>query len=302
MINNNASITSMTGFANVSVLLIEQGSEQCSVDIEIKTFNSRFFEPTCKLPAALGMYEMDIITRLKQVLVRGRVYCTVRIMGQAGLLEKTVFSPLRVEEYLAASAFIKKTYGVSGDFSIAELMNMPQVFSPEKASLSDDAVARFLKGVERAAEQVHVARQREGQSLLVDIKHRLFMMSTSIAEIERLTADLLVRAKAEVSGLTQRVQEGDEVARAALPERLNALDKMDVHEEVVRFRAHAQAIERLLADASIEKGRKLDFTLQELMREVNTITSKCTHYDMSSRAVDIKVEIEKVREQVQNIV
>lgn len=301
-LQENSMITSMTGFANVSVILLEHNGEQCSVDIEIKTFNSRFFEPTCKMPNALSSYEMDLISRMKSGLIRGRVYCTVRINSHGALLEKTVFSPVRVEEYLEASAYMKKQFGLDGQLTIADMMNLPQVFSSERAALSDDAVARFLAGVDQAVAQVIVARKQEGKSLLVDLSNRLVVIVKKMTEIEALTARLLVAQKEEVARCQQLAQEGDEAARALLPERLQALDKMDVHEEIVRFGSHVSAIERLLSDTAMEKGRKLDFTLQELMREVNTVTSKCTNYEMSTRAVDIKVEIEKIREQVQNIV
>ncbi len=301
-IKTTAAITSMTGFANVSTTVLEYNGEQCSVDIEIKTFNSRFFEPTCKMPSALSGYEMEVTQRLKAGLIRGRVYCTIRINSHGALLEKMIFSPVRVEEYLAARDVMKHTFNLSGDLSIAEMMNLPQVFATERTPLSDDAIARFLAGVDEAITQVMVARGHEGRTLLIDLSQRLKNIVHIMASIEALVTQLLSAQKEVVAACQQLVQAGDEAARAVLPERLNALDKMDVHEEIVRFRSHVSAVERLLGDASIEKGRKLDFTLQELMREINTITAKCTNYEMSAYAVDIKVEIEKIREQVQNIV
>ena len=295
-------ISSMTGFANVAVTMLENEHEQCTVDIEIKTFNSRFFEPTCKLPGALGSYEMDITSRLKAALVRGRVYVTVRITGHGALLEKMVFSPARVQEYVDAAGYIKKNFGIEGDLTVAQIMNMPQVFAAEKTALSDEAAQRFLNGVDAAIQQTLVAREREGKSLLVDLLQRLTVISGTIERIKEIVARLIIDQKAEVALQQQRAQEGDEQAKAVLSERLSALDKMDVHEEIIRFGSHMAALTRLLGDATVEKGRKLDFTLQEMMREINTITAKCTHYEMSSAAVDVKVEIEKIREQIQNIV
>jgi len=295
-------VLSMTGFANVSVLLVEHEGQQCSVDIEIKSFNSKFFEPTCKLPSLLSPYEMELVAKLKAGLVRGRVYCTVRVNSHGALLEKMVFSPLRVEEYMAASVHIQKQYGVQGALSVFELMSLPQVFSAEKAPLSDEALARFMAGVDQAIAQTCRMRKAEGEALLHDLLKRLAMLRATIDHVEAIVTRLLTRHKEEIAQLQRCVQEGDEAAKILLPERLGALDKMDVHEEIVRFRAHGIAIEKLLADPSGEKGRRLDFILQELMREVNTITAKCTNYDMSTSAVDIKVEIEKIREQVQNIV
>jgi len=197
---------------------------------------------------------------------------------------------------------MKQDFGLSGDLSIAEMMSLPQVFATERTQLSDDAVARFLTGVDQAIAEVIVARGHEGRTLLIDLTQRLQNIVRIMAAIEVVVTKLLAAQKEEVASCQQLAQSGDEAARALLSERLNALDKMDVHEEIVRFGSHVGAVERLLADSCVEKGRKLDFTLQELMREINTITAKCTNYEMSSYAVDIKVEIEKIREQVQNIV
>jgi len=301
-LQQNSMVTSMTGFANVSAVMLEQDGQQCSVDVEIKTFNSRFFEPTCKLPTALSSCEMDLISRMKNGLIRGRVYCTVRINSHGTLLEKTVFSPVRVQEYLDAGAYMQQQFGLQGSLTVAEMMSLPQVFSSERVALSDEAIERFLAVVDAAIAQTHEARKNEGKRLLEDLTSRLNAIEKTMAEIAQITARLLSAQKNEVARCQQLVQEGDEAARALLPERLAVLDKMDVHEEIVRFGSHLQAVERLLADAVIEKGRKLDFILQELMREVNTVTSKCSNYEMSARAVDIKVEIEKIREQAQNIV
>lgn len=295
-------ISSMTGFANVAVTMLENEQEQCTVDIEIKTFNSRFFEPTCKLPGALGGYEMEITSRLKTALIRGRVYVTVRITGHGALLEKMVFSPARVQEYIDAAQYIKAHFGIAGDLSIAQIMNMPQVFASEKAVLSDEATARFMHGVDEAIRQTLGAREREGKNLLVDLQQRLTIIAATIERIREIVGRLIIEQKAEVALQQQKAQEGDEQAKAVLSERLSALDKMDVHEEIIRFGSHMTALTRLLGDSTLEKGRKLDFTLQEMMREINTITAKCTHYEMSAAAVDVKVEIEKIREQIQNIV
>jgi uncharacterized protein (TIGR00255 family) len=292
----------MTGFANIAATLFEHAGEQCVVDIEIKTFNSKFFEPSCKLPGALSGYEMEITSRLKNALLRGRVYCTLRIASHGALLEKMIFSPARVEEYLAAGSYITKHFGVTGSLTVAELMTLPQVFAPERAVLSDQAVARLFEGLDAAIAQVQQARQLEGQSLLVDLEQRLVLMSQIMERITSIVAKVLVEQKEEIAEQQKLAQEGDELAKAVLPERLGMLDKMDVHEEIVRFQSHMNALRQLLASALAEKGRKLDFMLQELMREVNTITSKCMHFEMSSAAVDIKVEIEKIREQIQNIV
>lgn len=295
-------ITSMTGFANYAVVLLEQGDEQCVLDIEIKTFNSRFFEPTCKLPGVLGAYEMDVINRLKKSLVRGRVYCSVRVSGYSSLLEKQQFSSQRVTEYLQTAAILQDKFGVKGELQLHHVLAFPNLFVTERTVLSDDTIARFLKGIDTALEQVQISRRREGESLEADLRARFAKSATLIVDIEEATRQALVVQKERLSALQKRAQEGDEEAKVLVTDMYSTIDRMDVHEEVVRFNAHLSAIAGHFSTESDEKGRKFDFILQELVREINTIMSKCSSYNISAHGVDVKVELEKAREQVQNIV
>ena len=113
---------------------------------------------------------------------------------------------------------------------------------------------------------------------------------------------ILMIKKKQVEQVRIEVEQGDELAKIRLEELYRMLDKIDVHEEIVRFKSHLSAFEATVQDESVDKGRRLDFTLQELMRETNTITAKCSSSAIGSIAVDIKVELEKAREQTQNIV
>lgn len=295
-------ITSMTGFASHTVSILEKDGEQCALDIEIKTFNSRFFEPSCKLPGALSAYEMEVIQRLKAALRRGRVYCTVRINSYSSLLEKLVFSPSRVEEYLETAEILRSKHGLTGELSLNEVISFPNIFATERTQLPQEAVDRFLKGVEAALEQTVKTRSQEGKSLLADLDKRFSHARTLIDKIESATQKLIAEHKEQLASEKLKAQDGDEQAKAMLAEKYGSLDKMDVHEEIVRFGAHLDAVSDHMCSDKSEKGRKLDFILQELMREINTIMAKCSSYEISSYAVDVKVELEKAREQVQNIV
>lgn len=295
-------ITSMTGFANHSVMLLEHEGEQCLLDIEIKTFNSRFFEPTCKLPGTLSAYEMDVINRLKKTLIRGRVYCTIKISGYSTLLEKLAVSTRRIEEYLETAVLLRDKFGIKGELSVEKIITLPNVFATERAQLPPEAIKRFLDGIDEALKQVLVSRQQEGASLQVDLMQRFTRAGELMAHIELETQKAVAQKREQISGLQERAQEGDEEARSLLGDLYAAIDKMDVHEEIVRFGAHLNAVHEHLASGNPEKGRKLDFILQELGREINTVMAKCSSYQISSSGVDVKVEMEKAREQVQNVV
>lgn len=295
-------ITSMTGFAARTVTILQRDEEQCALDIEIKTFNSRFFEPSCKLPGTLSAYEMDVVQRLKAGLHRGRVYCTVRINSYSALLEKLVFSPTRVEEYLSTVEVLRSKYGLQGELRLNEMIALPNIFATERTQLPKEAIDLFLAGIDEALAQAVAARQQEGNSLLADLEQRFSRARELIDNISVATQQLLAAHKEHLASEKQKANDGDEEAKAMLADKYGSLDKMDVHEEIVRFRSHLEAVHSHLHSNAREKGRKFDFILQELMREINTIMAKCSSYEISSYAVDVKVELEKAREQVQNIV
>jgi uncharacterized protein (TIGR00255 family) len=282
--------------------LLEHEGEQCVLDIEIKTFNSRFFEPTCKLPGTLSAYEMDVVNRLKKTLLRGRVYCTIKISGYSTLLEKLNVSSRRVEEYLDTAAMLREKFDLKGELAVNQIITLPNVFTTERTQLPPDAINRFLGGIDEALKQVQASRQQEGASLQADLMQRFTRAGELMALIESETKKELAKKKEKVGELQERAQDGDEEARSLLGDIYAAIDKMDVHEEIVRFNAHLSAVHEHLASPNPEKGRKLDFILQELGREINTVMAKCSSYQISSSGVDVKVEMEKAREQVQNVV
>lgn len=295
-------IMSMTGFAAVAVPLFSQMGEHCSVEIEIKSFNGRFFEPSCKIPGYLSAHELDIVQKMKEKLMRGRVYFTVRLNGYSALLESLVFSESRVKEYLSVEKKLKEGFGIDGHLSIAQIIALPNFFSTERKPLPPEAMANFLTGVDRAIDQVLASRIREGESLAQDLQDRFERAESLIKKISDIGQELIKKQKDLIAEESQKAQEGDEEAKALLGERYSALDKIDLHEEIVRFQSHIKAIYAHIKSETKEKGRRFDFILQELMRETNTITAKCSNYEISAHAVDIKVELEKAREQTQNIV
>ena len=292
----------MTGFASRTLHLKSASGETTELEIEIKTLNSRFFEPACKMPSNMSMYEMEVIQRLKKKLFRGRIFFTVRTQGYSSMLERMSYSPARVAEYVEASKSIRRLHTLEGNLSVTSVMTLPHVFSTERLPLSDELVQQFFTEVDAAIEDVLAARQIEGADLGKDLKTRFERSHTCLKEIQRVSQDVVAKCKDEIAKDLARVENGETEVKVVLSERYAHLDKIDIHEEVVRFESHLQRIHDVIIADTPEKGRKLDFTLQELMREINTITAKCSSFEISSQAVDIKVELEKAREQVQNVV
>ena len=226
----------------------------------------------------------------------------MRINSYSALLEKLVFSPTRVEEYLETAQILRDKYNLSGDLALNEMIALPNIFATERANLPQEAIDAFLEGIDAVVEQVVAERTQEGANLQADLEGRFAQARQLIDSIDQAIQKILKRLKEELSVERQKAQDGDEEAKAMLAEKYGALDKMDVHEEIVRFRSHLDAVVSHMQSDTNEKGRKFDFILQELTREINTIMAKCSNYQISAYAVDVKVELEKAREQVQNIV
>lgn len=295
-------LLSMTGFSTKSTRFAMKGGEQCHLTVEVKSLNSRFFEAVCKLPNSLSHLELDIINILKDKLIRGRVYLTVRISGEAGLLEVLVPSVKVVDDYVRASRSLKKQFKLDGELQISDIVTLPHVFTFDRNGLTPHEEKSILSCVDESVDLLIKSRIAEGKALQKDLERRFKFCSEYIVRVGKLFEALMGTQKEHIKKVISSAQGGNDEARAQLDELYACLNKIDVHEEITRFNSHLQAVQQLLKSKQQDKGRRLDFILQELMRETNTITAKCSSFEISSSAVDIKVELEKAREQVQNIV
>lgn len=295
-------LLSMTGYASQAVEVKTSLSGLVRMVVEIKSINGRFFEAVCKLPSALSSLEVDIITMLQKKLLRGRVYVTIKMENEA-----ESFAPIRpslknIQEYLDAAEDIKKQFKVSGTLSLSDIFHLPHVFIVERADLGSREQKAIFAAVDQVADQLAVVRQEEGKRLLRDFVKRFQVCKKRIGEVTKKFERLVLDVKKEIDHNLVLSEKGGEVVRIKLEELYATLNKIDIHEEITRFSSHLENVESLIKDSSVEKGKRLDFVLQELLRETNTIMAKCSNFDISSSSVDIKVELEKAREQIQNIV
>lgn len=295
-------LLSMTGFASRTAVLPVKKGEEAVLSVEIKSLNTRFFEVSCKLPSSLSFLEIPIINGLKEKLLRGRVFISVKLSGEAGTFETVVPVTKLVKNYLAATQSIKKKFKIKGDFAIADLVMLPNVFSFEREEVGKGTEQAILKIVAQVTDELMKTRKAEGARLQKDLEKRFRTCQVAIEKIKKLFDAFMKKQKAEIKKVIVLAQKGDQEAEKQLSEFYEFLNKIDIHEEIVRFKSHLNGVKKLLASKQIEKGKRFEFILQELGREINTIAAKCSNFDISSIAVDLKVELEKVREQVQNIV
>ena len=295
-------LVSMTGFASKSVQLDFGTSGKASLFIEMKAINARFFEVVTKMPSALNSIETKAIGRLQKILRRGRVYVTIRFADDNEAFEEIVPSLNIARGYINAAKKVKDECGIGGDLAIDHLFQLPNVFVTKKGALTKEQEAQVLSELEAVAHALTDTRKEEGRSLLKDIQERFAICAQRMASVSTFSEEMIVRVKKEIGEKIELVEKGDEVAKIQLDDLYAQLNKIDVHEEITRFNSHLKSVTDLLASDKLDKGKRLDFILQELLRETNTTMAKCTNFDISSVGVDIKVELEKAREQTQNIV
>jgi len=291
----------MTGFSCGTYEIKTKDGRKLSFSFEMKSINSRFFELTSKLPNFLNHLEIKIINQLQKKLVRGRVYLIVQQADDSTPTTKIMPSIKIVQGYLDAIKNIKTQCSIPGELTIADLLNLPDIFITEKNVLTEEDGLLLLNALDEVADKLSNTRAQEGATLEKDILMRFDSCLNKITEIRDCFEKIMTSYKDEVNKKLALVESGDETIKTQLEELYTIMNKIDIHEEITRFFSHLDGVKTFLKKDQTEKGKRLDFVLQELLRETNTIMAKCANFGISSAGVDIKVELEKIREQVQNI-
>ncbi len=297
-------IQSMTGFANKTLVLKTDHGTHANVVINIKSFNSRFFEITSKVPAPLSFIETEIIQLLKKRLVRGHVYLTIQMDNPhlfTGAIQPVM--PI-VDGYCKAIEQIQKHCLLAKEpISINTVIRLPDIFCVEEKQIDAKTVASLLNEINQSIDAVTKTRLEEGMALYDDIQKRIEIMRAAIILIEQESLRVIEQQKQKIHKvMTDALPEDSTVNEVRKTNLYAVLDKMDINEELVRFVSHLDNIAVQMDSDVMEKGKRLDFTVQELAREVNTMSAKCSDARISHQVINIKVEIEKIREQIQNIV
>lgn len=293
---------SMTGFSSKTAYVNFDKNLKILVTVEIKSVNSRFFEVVCKLPNSLSFLELKINKILKDKLIRGRVYFSLKVEDEVAVLEDIVPSFSLLEKYLKAFNQIKSKFKLTGDVSIHDLLVLPGVFVNQRVEVNKTTEHDMLNLVEDCLNLLVKNREREGINLKKDLEKSFTKSAKRIEEIKSFFNKHILKIKEAIKNSLALQQQGKDDAKLKLDELYSTLNKVDIHEEVVRFKSHLDNVKKVLKDKNMEKGKRIDFILQELMREANTILAKSSDCNISSAAVDIKVELEKAREQIQNII
>lgn len=290
-------IKSMTGFGRGETV-----SEQCKITVEMKAVNHRYCDLNIKMPKKLSNLENLVRGTLKESVGRGKIDVYV---GLEDLSERAVRVRLNGglgKEYCCAIRELGESLGIEGKVTAFEVARMPEVLSLEETPLDSEGITeQLLETLGRALEQFVESRQKEGDHLKTDILQKLEGMKENIGVIEERYPELVSEYRGRLEEKVKELLEDAPLDEGRIAtEVVIYADKICVDEETVRLRSHIAAMEEaLLSGGSV--GRKLDFIAQEMNREANTILSKANDVAVSGMAIDLKTEIEKIREQVQNI-
>ncbi len=290
-------VKSMTGYGRA-----EETVSGCTITVELRSVNNRYLDCNVRIPRLYLFAEEAIKSRVQNTISRGKVdvFVTLDSTG-ADRVQVSVNKPV-ADGYYAALRQLAEDYGLSSDISVSLLSRFPEVLLAEKAEEDVEQMAKDICSVlDHALADFDQMRTREGEQLKEDILSRAAAIEDKVALVEKRSPQTVAEYRAKLETRMNEVLANTQLDPARiLTEAAIFADKIAVDEETVRLRSHITQLREMLSKGGAT-GRKLDFLIQEFNREANTIGSKCSDIEISGHVVDIKAEIEKIREQVQNI-
>ena len=288
-------IYSMTGYGKSS-----STKNKISAEVEVKSVNSRFFEISLKLPSVLSQYDYEIRELIKTKVQRGKINVVIHLKKD-GVENGVSFDSEKLKAQLTLINKIKKVAGIKEEIKIEHLINNKEIFTSQEGELSKAEFELIKTALDKAFDKLIQMKRKEGAELSKDFLNRIENISASVSEIENnykvSIQDYHNKLKDRIKELLQNAEINED--RLNLELALIA-DRADITEECVRLRSHLKFFKESLKNEK-EPGKKLNFLCQEMNRETNTISSKSVATTIIHSSVLIKEEIEKIREQLQNI-
>jgi len=290
-------IKSMTGYGRAVETI--DGRE---FTVELRSVNNRYLDCNIKLPRSFSFAEDAVKQAVKQAVSRGKIDVFITVKSESCEDTTITLNKTVVAGYLAAMEQMTEQFGVKNDISVTTLSRLPEVFSVEKPEMDEEKLMKdLLSVVAKALDSYNAMRTTEGAALDADLRSRGCTILELVSQVEQGNGQTVADYRARLEAKIREVLENTNIDESRiLTEAAIFADKVAVDEETVRLRSHLDQMNAMLATGGAV-GRKLDFLLQEMNREANTIGSKCTDVKLARIVVDIKAELEKIREQTQNI-
>ena len=290
-------IRSMTGYGRDQQLLHGR-----SITVEIRSVNHRYFEFSCRAPRGCAFLEDRLKRALQSAISRGKVEVALTLQTVESRNTSVAVDHALAGQYITALRALGEEYALPDDLTLSTVCRLPDIFTLCRGEEDEEELAAdVLSVLQKALEQFVAMRETEGERLKADVLSRLLTMEEHLSFVEERSPQTVAEYRAR---LTAKLTE---LLNGAVPDENRILtevgiiaDRLAVDEETVRLRSHLDQLEHML-DSGEPVGRKLDFLVQEINREANTIGSKSQDVQLARVVVDIKAEIEKIREQIQNI-
>jgi uncharacterized protein (TIGR00255 family) len=290
-------ISSMTGFGRAQI-----SRDGIDVSVEIKSLNSRFLEINLKLPAIVQPKEFEVKELIRRRISRGKITVTIDFK-----VNPSVQSPIKVNfdfvgAYVKALRELKRKFKVKGEIKLEHLLSLPNIFDVNSFDISEEQWEILKEGIEKALENLIESRCKEGEQLAEDIEKRVKMISEKVDLIQKLSEENLRERQKKLREKVHEIFSDVEFDRNRLEAELLILaDKLDVTEECIRLKSHVNVFLEVMKSDDVAVGKRLNFILQEMLREATTIGAKTDDVEVTYLVVGIKEEIEKIREQLQNV-
>ena len=270
--------------------------------VELRSVNNRYLDCSVRLPRILSFGEDAVKQAVKNAVSRGKVDVFISVRSENGDEVQVNLNKAVLESYLTAMRQMVTEFGVTDDISVSSVSRLPEVFTLEKPQVDEEQLlADMMSVVEKALEGYDAMRKTEGEALDRDLRSRGNTILELVGIVEQGNAQTVIDYRTRLENKLKEVLGNTAIDESRiLTEAAIFADKVAVDEETVRLRSHLQQMNSMLTTGGAV-GRKLDFLLQEMNREANTIGSKCTDVRLARIVVDIKAELEKIREQTQNI-
>ena len=290
-------IKSMTGFGRSEIV---KGNRKISV--EIKSVNHRYLEAGIKMPKKLNVFESRMRDLLKKYATRGKIDIFINYEDDSESQINLKFNQNIADEYMAIFNNMSEKYNLKNDMTVGGLARFPEVITMDEVQEDEEELWHFIEEAMKVAlEQFVNTRILEGENLKKDLLGKLDHMEELVAFVEKRSPEIMKEYRSKLESKVKELLGDTTIDESRIAtEVIIYADKICVDEETVRLRSHIEHARKCLnEDGGI--GRKMDFIAQEMNREANTTLSKANDIEISNAAIDLKTEIEKVREQIQNI-
>ena len=290
-------LKSMTGFGRC-----EQVTDQYKISVEIKAVNHRYLDLGIRMPKKFSRFENAVRTFLKEYVKRGKVDLFISFEDYTESEMCVRYNQRLAAEYVDCFKKMEEAFGIPNDMTVSALAKLPEVLTMDQVPEDEERLWEILSGaLKGAAESLVHSRESEGEHLRRDLLEKLDYMEGLVDFIEERAPAILKEYRARLEDKVKELLDGSAIDEGRIAaEVVIYADKICVDEETVRLRSHIDSTRKELMQGE-SVGRKLDFIAQEMNREANTILSKSSDPAISDQAIALKTEIEKIREQIQNI-